>query len=232
MLDRKKILFFIVEGASDSSAVASALEKIFNSQRVTVRIVGGDITSEKSTTPQNIISKLVAEIKNEMGKGFTAKDFAEVIQLVDTDGVFIPDENVREGHPDIFYGEDEIVCKDKEKIIERNKRKSLILNKLISMPKIWKTIPYSVYFFSSNLDHVLHNNSNLPREDKDPMATDFARDYENNPEGFIEFFSNSSFSLTGEYSETWDFIRADFNSLKRYTNFNLLFGDNAKNKIN
>lgn len=231
MLARKKILFFIVEGVSDSSAIASALEQIFNSQQVAVRIVGGDMTTYRGATPQNIESKIVAQIKNEMGKGFSPKDFAEVIQLVDTDGTFIPTDNIKDGAFSLSYGEDEIICKNKDGIIDRNKQKSLILSKLISMPKIWVSIPYSIYFFSSNLDHVLHNNSNLPEDKKDPLATEFAKKYENNPEGFIEFFSNSSFSLKGTYLETWNFIKTDSNSLKRYTNFNLLFSENAKNKL-
>ena len=229
---RKKILFFIVEGVSDHSALASALEQIFNSQQVVVRFTGGDITSDYKTSTQNIERKIVEEIKREMSVGFTSKDFIEVIQLVDTDGVFIPEDNIKDGYSSLSYLNDEIHCDIKAKIINRNNNKAKILNKLISMPKVWGIIPYSVYFFSSNLDHILHNNSNLPEEKKDPLATNFAKRFINNPKGFVDFFSKSSFSLKGNYAETWNFIKIDSNSLKRYTNFNLLFSDNAKNKLN
>ena len=230
-MESRKILFFIVEGVSDHSAIAQALEKIFNSNKVTVRIVGGDLTSEKGSTPQNIQNKIVTQIKNEMGKSFTPKDFAEVIQLVDLDGVFIPLDKIKEGTESVFYGEDEIICKNREDIVKRNIQKSSIINKLIKMPKVWKSIPYSIYFFSSNLDHVLHNNSNLSESEKEPLATNFAKRYENNPDGFIEFFSESVFSIKNSYEESWEFIKLNSNSLKRYTNFGLLFGEKAKNKI-
>lgn len=64
ILSRKKILFFIVEGISDSSALQYMLEKIFNNQHVVVKIAGGDITSDLKTTVSNVPTKITQLIKS------------------------------------------------------------------------------------------------------------------------------------------------------------------------
>lgn len=227
---RKKIIFFIVEGISDSAALSDSLEKIFNSNQVTVRITDGDITSRNGTSPQNIQNKIVDEIKGEFGKSFKPKDFAEVVHLVDIDGVFIDDKNVIQAnvnHP--FYDPESIKCKNTEIIKKRNLEKANVLKKLISLSHVWGTIPYSVYFFSTNLDHVLHNNANLANNEKYSKAVKFAMRYKDDICGFIDFFCNNDFSINTDYNDSWDFIKKDNNSLKRYSNVNLLFTEKAKN---
>ena len=82
-------------------------------------------------------------------------------------------------------------------------------------------MPYDVYFFSSNLEHVLHNKQGVSADEKRNYAEDFADQFITNPVSFIEFINSREFALTGHYKDTWDFIKKDTNSLKRYTNFNL-----------
>lgn len=229
LLSRKKILFFIVEGISDSTAISSTLETIFNSDTVIVRVTGGDITSKTGVSTSNICAKIVAEIKDEMGRGFKPKDFAGVIQLVDTDGVFIKDDKIIESDGPIFYGENIITCDNPKAIVKRNHIKSAVLNRLMTMNCVWGTIPYYVYYFSSNLDHVIHNNSNLDDSLKDKYATEFAKRYESNTSGFINFFTESEFAINNGYEKSWSFIKEGTNSLKRYTNFGLLFLNDYNN---
>lgn len=230
MSQRKKVLFFIVEGISDSAAIANALEKIFSSEKVVVRVTQGDITSENSTTPQNISSKIVEEIKREMGRGYKPSDFTEVVQIVDTDGVFVSPEKVEYKQIDeVYYDEDRILCNNTDEIVKRNIKKALVLNRLIGLPMVWRSIPYSVYYMSANLDHVLHNDSNLPIEQKTNLADQFALQYKNDPAGFIQFFSSNQFTVQGEYQRTWDFIKLDAHSLHRHSNIHLLFSEKAKN---
>lgn len=233
-MSSKKIIFFIVEGASDETAVANALEKIFKKNQISVQITEGDITSDIGTTPQNIKSKIVEQIKKQFKPPtFTPNDFIEVVQLVDMDGVFIDDSKVVYEEVDkLYYGSDSIKCKDRDATIKRNKKKVANLKALINLKKVWRTIPYSVYFFSSNLDHVLHDDSNLKDDKKTDMAWKFAKKYENDIKGFMEFFSNEEYAVKGTYDETWNFITADSNSLKRFTNFHLLFSEQSKNKTN
>lgn len=80
-----------------------------------------------------------------------------------------------------------------------------------------------VYFFSTNLEHVLHNIQNAKDEDKLKLAEKFEDKFYENPHNFIEFINDSEYALNDTYSETWNFIKQNNNSLKRYTNFNLFF---------
>ena len=43
-----------------------------------------------------------------------------------------------------------------------------------------------------------------------------------------KLFLNSSFVVSGNYQETWEFIKKDLNSLKRYTNINQCFPEENK----
>jgi len=44
-----------------------------------------------------------------------------------------------------------------------------------------------------------------------------------NEDAFVEFIRNEEFAVQGEYRETWEFIKLNGNSLKRYSNFQLFF---------
>lgn len=147
------------------------------------------------------------------------------------DGVFVSDDFLLLHDNDtVYYDEEFIKCKNVENIKKRNKRKSAILNRLITLPKVWGSINYSVYFFSCNLDHILYNERNLKDNLKFNQAAQFALKYKSDIHGFINFFSKNDFSINMSYEDSWNFIKLDKNSLKRYTNFNLYFTENAKNQ--
>lgn len=219
-----------MEGVSDSTAISTALEEIFNSNQVTVKISDGDITGDKNTTPQNIKTKIVEQIKQQFGRTVKPSDFVEVIQLVDTDGTFINPQNIiQDDNEKVFYGEDTIKCKNVDCMKQHNEKKALVLDSLISLSCVWTSIPYSIYFFSSNLDHVLHNDSNLDDSEKYKKAFEFAKKYKNDSDGFINFFSSKDYAIDKTYQGSWEFIKEGSNSLKRFTNFNLIFTERAKN---
>ena len=71
---------------------------------------------------------------------------------------------------------------------------------------------------SCNLDHVLYNKLNSSDEDKETDAFQFAKYYKDKIPEFVQFISESDFSVTGDYRESWNFIQQDLNSLNRYTN--------------
>ena len=51
---RKKIVFVIVEGPSDDSALGVILSRLYDKNTVHVEITHGDITSESTAKPENI----------------------------------------------------------------------------------------------------------------------------------------------------------------------------------
>ena len=69
------------------------------------------------------------------------------------------------------------------------------------------------------MDHVLHNKANLSKADKDKLAIKFENQFYGRPAEFRDFFIKNSFSVQGEYKDTWEFIKVETNSLKRYSNF-------------
>lgn len=60
---RKKIVFVIVEGPSDETALGVVLTKYFETDNVHIEIMHSDITAKKDTTPENIVKKIGEEVK-------------------------------------------------------------------------------------------------------------------------------------------------------------------------
>lgn len=222
---RKKIVFVIVEGPTDNDALGLVFEHFFKEKEVYVHIVHGDITTRTGINNSNILKAVVEEIKGYASNThLTSKDFQEIIHIVDMDGAFVDNTKVVEDitKEEVYYSETEIRAKDKQGIEKRNLQKRENLNKMTAKNKIWN-IPYSVYYMSCNLDHVLYNKLNSTDEEKEQDAFDFAKRYEDDLQGFLHFISTSYFSVQGTYVDTWKFIKEETHSLERHTNLGLCF---------
>jgi len=219
-----KVVLFIVEGDTDELSLYMILKKLLKNKRVFFQVVNTDVTSEETTTTQNIIKKLEQEIeKKQAVQKFYRSDIIQIIHLVDTDGAFVGDEHIVEADTEsAVYTTDVIKTRYLEKMKKRNKRKSSILNKLSTTTHI-EEVPYRVYYFSANLEHVLHNEQNVAKEQKRDSADQFADTYYDQPEEFINFIRDQTFAVQGTYQETWDFINNGVNSLNRHCNFHLFF---------
>ncbi len=223
-MSKKKIVLFIVEGINDETCLGLILSKILNTNAVRFQLTQGDITTNFSINPSNITAKIGNLVNSFRGKIFTHTDFLEVVHLVDTDGAFIPDEMILhdEKHNGVYYTSDNIFTSNVHGIVERNKRKVANLERMLTLTKTCKTIPYSVYFFSSNMDHVFNGNANLKQTDKNHLADQFRKQFASNVEGFINFLAEKSCPET-TLDTSWDFIKLDCHSLNCYTNFALYF---------
>jgi len=229
----KKIILFIVEGITDRTCLGFVLDKLLSNQLVRFAITGGDITTKTGNNTSNIVAKIGNIIRDFSGNVFTAKDFFEVVHLVDMDGAYIsPDKVISSEYDAPFYTDDNILTNNVEGILRRNRQKVEILNRLISLNKV-KTIPYSVYYFSCNLDHVIHNHPNLTRREKNQYANKFEDRFITCPEKFLDFLNNHDFAVEGDYDDTWSFIKIDKRSLQRVTNFQLYFkrSKNSRNDL-
>lgn len=226
-MQSKKIILFIVEGIHDKTSLSICLNELLEGASVHFALTHGDITSRYGTSAKNINERIGGIVKNFSGSIFKPKDFYEVVHIIDTDGAFIPEEHIKDatkeeaGSPHIKYEEEEILTPDPKNIKERNVQKSDVIERMLSIDKVWRTIPYHVYYFSSNMDHVLHNNPNLTREEKERFAEEFESHFYKKPEEFARFFQEDDLAVKGNYEETWDFIKLDCNSLKRYSNFGI-----------
>lgn len=81
------------------------------------------------------------------------------------------------------------------------------------------------------MDHVLHNQANLSKHEKDKLAQKFEDAFIDKPQEFAEFFDDEQLFSGKSYIESWDFIRASTNSLKRKTNFYLYIKEKARKKM-
>ena len=219
-LARKKIVLVIVEGPSDEVALGMALSQIYDKDFIYVHIMHGDITARRGVSSKNIVAKLGNEVTAyAKSQHYKASDFKQIIHIVDTDGAYIPDDNImeKENYLDIRYENDGIYTNNKASVMTRNQQKRDNLYRLRSCGIIW-TIPYSLYYMSCNLDHVLYDKKNSTDKDKENDAYVFAKKYKGKVESFKEFICKSPFSVTGDYKGSWDYIEKDLNSVNRYTN--------------
>ena len=156
---------------------------------------------------------------------FKKNDIIKIVHLVDTDGAFVKENCIKyKDINEVEYELDAINTKNVELIKKRNLKKAAILNKL-STTNLVNNVPYKIYFFSTNLEHVLHNIQNAKDNEKQKLAEKFEDKFYDKPENFIKFISDGQYALKDEYSKTWQFIKVDNHSLKRFTNFNLFFDE-------
>lgn len=237
-MPRKKVVFVIVEGPSDETALGVLLSRHFDKDTVYTHVMHCDITTEfdKDTHEKigatDITKKIAEEVKRWASSNHLKPEhFERIIHIVDTDGAFVAEDYVVQGDVDApFYTLDKILCPVRENIIERNSRKAKNLSRLASTPTIWK-VPYNAYYMSCNLDHVLYNKQNSNDKDKENDAIKFALHYRESIPDFIDFISKSDFSykmkpelsLTENHKESWKEIQVGKNSLERRTNFGLAF---------
>lgn len=224
-MPRKKIVFVIVEGASDDEALGVILSRIYDKNMVYVHIMHCDITTEFSSNSSNIVSKIGNLVrKYARDNPFKQSDFSQIIHIADMDGAYIPNENIIEDitEKETSYHITEIRTNNKSGIENRNCRKRENLDRLASTPAIWK-IPYRIYYMSCNLDHALYGKLNCSDKEKRANSLQFAKNYRNDIPAFLRFILKSEFSVISPYSESWEYIKKDLHSLERHTNLGLCF---------
>lgn len=221
---KKKIMLFIVEGPTDETSLSTVLSRIFSSDTVKFQVVHGDVLTRDFVAPDRIIAAVNEQIKLFRGNIYKPGDFCKVVHLADTDGAFISEDAVVaeaiEGRQYPFYTDTQILTPERANIIDRNTRKSRNISKLSSTGRVGG-IPYSFYYFSCNLDHVLHGRNNLCEAEKIACSRAFDLQYADDPNAFIRFMRDESFAVQGTYQETWTFIKQGTRSLERHSNFRI-----------
>lgn len=228
---RKKIMLFIVEGPTDETSLSTVLSRIFSSATVRFQVVHGDVLTRDFVAPDKIVAAVNEQVKLFRGSVYKPGDFCKIVHLADTDGAFIPESAVvkesLEGKQYPFYTDTQILAPEPENILDRNVRKSRNIARLSSIGKIGG-IPYSFYYFSCNLDHVLHGRNNLSEAEKIMCSRAFDLRYADAPDAFIRFMKDESFAVRGTYQETWAFIKQGTRSLERYSNFGIELPDQCE----
>lgn len=222
----KKVVFLIVEGPTDEDALGVIFQRFFDKNTVRVKVIHGDITTDRRVNDSNILNCLKETVQKSLNEYRLRKtDLLRIIQLTDTDGAFIPDSAIvyDENAESPVYSTENIKTNNVEGLILRNQRKRANLIKLSGTRNIWKDIPYSVFYMSCNLDHALYNGLNLTDEEKEEKATQFAEKYKDDIPAFLTFIRESGFSVVDDYISSWSFIQQELHSLERYSNVGICF---------
>lgn len=228
MANIKQVMIFIVEGPTEETALAQILSRIFSTNQVKFEIVHGDITNMRGADPRERVRDFILQ---SLGRnGYRWKDIVRIVQIGDTDGAFIPDAYVKESQDGgIHYGEDEIYAVDVDAMRKRNARKKRAMEELAGISVITYKgtgVPYSIYFFSRNMEHALHDESGeLGTEQKVRLAQRFRRRYASRIDEFKQFITSPEVANDGDYREIWRRIGEGTASLRRGSNLHLLVVD-------
>lgn len=222
---KKKVMLFIVEGPTDETSLSTVLNRIFSSSTVKFQVVHGDVLTRDFTSSDKIVAAVWEQVKAFMGTIYKKNDICRIVHLTDMDGVFVPDDAVigdstRGDDAPPYYTATQIQTPNRVGILNRNERKRNNIDRLSACSKI-ANIPYSMYYFSLNLDHVLHGKTNISEWEKIQCAEAFDLKYGEDPNGFILFMKESSFSVCDNYRSSWAFIKTGVHSLERYSNFGI-----------
>lgn len=242
-----KVFLLFVEGETDKTSLELMLNTIAKNNNIRTHFIvyGTDITQKENIDVNNILKELNKAVFNgfnELKRKYkiSLDDITKIYHIVDSDGVYIPDDCVKHKDSHLFSSESKIeytsnciYTSTENYIKKRNARKSCILNKLytkkeitISDNNLSRTIPYSIFYMSTNMEHVLHNIQNPSRNQKDELADKWEFDVADNIVKINEFFDDkNNYISTGNYIDTWTELKSGLNSLSRLTNFKLLINE-------
>lgn len=222
----KKILLVIVEGETDMISLEGVFENIFSNSTVEFEIIRGDLQLIAGSG-KNIVQGIRNMVESFMKLYYLQKEnILRIVHIIDTDGAFIPAEKVERGSQGhVKYLSNRILAPNPEQIVRRNASKTEFVKTLVKTEDI-EGIPYGIYYFSRNLEHVLHNRDDIVQNrTKCRLAYDFSDRYSRDPEGFLTFIRNESVAVNQGYIGSWAFIFSRCNSLKRYSNLHVVFED-------
>jgi len=225
----KKAIVFIVEGVSDERTIAAIRNYVPSKYGVYVHITRGDMFTRPGVR-KNVKTRVTDQVRKIMNETkYRKQEILAVIQLTDTDGVFVDDRDIEVNASvgrDPVYRESGIVVANpgiQQYIQKRNKIKASELRTMCSADVIMNGIYYFIFYFSCNLDHVMHNNRNMTIEEKINQSRAFERACREQPDHFYHFFHDQPFAVQGSIDGTWDFIERGAHSVQRYSNFHLIF---------
>ena len=224
MKQYKHVIAVVVEGYTDEDALGTILSQFFESDEVRFVICHGDITTDKTVDSKNVVRRvnnLIARVMDQYS--YKKSDMEMIVHITDTDGAFIPDSKVVESDDPLTYTLDDIRTDHVALIRQRNKQKAELLFHLYKTSTI-NGIPYHIYFNSRNLEHVLYNIAeDISDDEKQERADDFAEQYEDKLDDFIQMISDDNLATPGTYQDTWKYISQSTHSLERHTNMHLIF---------
>lgn len=155
----KKIILLLVEGPTDEDALALVYSKLVREHDLEFDVLHTDITAGEDMTVKYIEERIQKEVMEYLRKHpyIEKDDILKVVQIIDTDGAFIPAAQVQQSETGkTEYFETHIAARNKDRLIRRNISKRRIVYHLMKSEEV-AGFPYEIYYFSRNMEHVLHD---------------------------------------------------------------------------
>lgn len=234
----KKVILLLMEGPSDEDALLAPTKAAISDVLVDSECFHTDVTTA-SLFPYNASFDVSSDVSKTVGDfvdsyldknpGYDWGDLAAVIQVIDLDGALVRPDSVIEDWSThkIQYGDEAISTPDRDFLLRRNRVKTASIKKLCNIETIGKgrkKIPYRIFFMSRNLEHALYGISReLCDEEKEQLSFAYAKTCRDKPSFFLDSLKDEAIAVPGGYEETWRHCFQGTNSLKRGSNYHLLF---------
>lgn len=226
----KKVVLVIVEGQTEELVFFDFLQERFENLEIRIDVQCGDVVSNWNRKHGTVESAIEHVIENYLNTyRLMPSDLLAVVQFTDTDGCFIKDKFIRVDRikgTRTRYGKNGIYVTTKFKklqMIERNQVKAenmkiLAEDRYASYKK--RKIPYRLYYFSINLDHVLWGEQNAKGNSKLEKAENFLNELKIPLGQFLRQFTPVEDDIPWEenWEKSWKDITKELNSLQRSTN--------------
>ena len=114
----KKVILFLVEGPTDEDALAVIFTRLVNNHDIKFEVLRTDITADEDMTVKYIEERIDKVIQKYLLKNpfVVAEDIIKVVQIIDTDGAFIPTSLVKQSrNRKTEYFDTHIEAKDKDR---------------------------------------------------------------------------------------------------------------------
>lgn len=237
------IVVAIIEGGSDKKYLKQPLEAYFRDKygKTCKLIPVTDLTSNPDIKDEDFIKTLIGGVETKLRSKENMVDedvavmISEVVHIFDIDEAYIDEDHIYidSDHPSFFYTREGIRHISKNPVIQRNERKQRRIEELLSMSTInlfGMDFPYSVYFYSVNIDDFHYDDAlNWDEETKNKKAAEFERQYltKNSYKGKVKMFlklfeKNNPSDFPTTHNDTWNYIKCDNNSLKKCSNVFLI----------
>lgn len=229
MLNRKKIVFFLVEGDTDEIYLSSILntKEAINREYKFIFIKVKDVTSNFKYTQANIKGELTKIVEKRIKEeAFLRSDIYKIVHLIDIDGAYIDRDNIYVDLTRHFHYEEEGIFSDNvDQVLQRNGHKKKMLRVLIDTVQL-NSLPYNLYFMSCNFEHILFGQEkmNATMMEKISLSKGYFAECKKNVFLPQETVLNEDY-MCSDYISSWQEIAKGKNSLKRKSNINLFLQD-------
>lgn len=229
-----KFVLLIVEGTSDEAILGEycyALNRQLIHKKIRFKVTGGDVLTD--TRRKRSGEEIVQSIFNQYLRktSLKATDFIHIFQVCDIDGSYFPVDKILADtgfpancKPSYLYspGNNSIYVSSKKRgeLIKTWEIKRKRQEELISLDKV-KGVPFSIYYNSFFLEHVLSGRVDIPEEDKEGIIDAFISNHA--LAEYDDFFKKKMLAEADEYMESWNNLSlSDFSKFESCSNVFLL----------